>query len=222
MGQFIHCNHIWDEDGLTFYAKGIYCLLAKFADKEGKCWPSLKTLKEHSGISKPTIIKAISELKEREFIKIDKKKTVNGDYDHNVYVLPKINRVVNDVDKVVKEIDNAVNDIDQGGKGDLPGVVNHVDTNYIHNNYSIELLGENKVLDNLIELYKKCSPLNIKEFGRKGIFKARDTFEVAIKRDKIPPDKLAKKITELPERAPWDITRAVKEKSQQNSKKVIR
>ncbi|MDO7786104.1 helix-turn-helix domain-containing protein [Desulforamulus aquiferis] len=205
--MFIHCNHIWDEDGLTFYAKGIYCLLAKFADKEGRCWPSLKTLKEHSSISKPTIIKAITELKSRGYVQIDKRKTVNGDFDHNVYVLPGINRVVNHVDRVVKEVDNVVNDINQGSKGDLLGVVNHVDSNYIHKNYSIELLGESKVLDNLIELYRQHNPEAVKRFKVGGITKARDTFLEAIRKG-VTPNLLAEAITEKPEIPPWEIVKA--------------
>lgn len=180
MGQFIHCNHIWDEEGLTFYAKGIYCLLAKFADKEGRCWPSLNTLKDHSGISKPTIIKAIAELKSRGYVQIDKRKTVNGDFDHNVYVLPGINRVVN-----------------------------HVDSNYIHNNYSIELLGEKAVFDNLIELYKQYNPKAVKRFKVGGIAKARDIFQEAINRKGVAPELLAEAIANNPEIPPWDIVKAV-------------
>lgn len=133
MALHIHCNHIWDEEGLTFYAKGIYCLLAKFSDKEKKeCWPSLRKLKGMSGLSKPTIIKALTELKVKGFIEITARQREDGTDTSNLYRLPKlIKDSVNDVDTRVKEIDT-------DGKGDLQGSVNDVDTNnYSINNYFI-------------------------------------------------------------------------------------
>lgn len=130
MRQYISQNHIWDKNGMSFYAKGIYCLLAKFVNSEGKCWPSLKKLTDLSGLSKPTVLKALVELRRSGSIFIERQKTVCGDFDHNTYCLPKLSRgVVKEIDNVVNDIDNVVKEIDQGGKGDLPGVVNDVDTN---------------------------------------------------------------------------------------------
>ena len=111
------CNDIWDEQDLSFYAKGVYCLLGKFTDKDGKCWPSLRKLEKASGLSRPTLIKAVKELREKNCLHIQKDKTRYGDYDFNKYYLPNLKQ------GVVKEIDH-------GGKGRLPGVVNDVDLNY--------------------------------------------------------------------------------------------
>jgi uncharacterized phage protein (TIGR02220 family) len=141
LGRYIDCNHIWEIEELSFYAKGTYCLLAKFVDKEGKCWPSLRRLEKLSNASRPTIIKAISDLNAQGLVEIEKKRTASGDWDQNKYYLPHLKKVVNDIDHVVKEVNH-------GGKGDLPGVVNDVYTNYSNitnpNNYIVpftEIIG---------------------------------------------------------------------------------
>jgi hypothetical protein len=73
-------------------------------------------------MSKPTVLKALKALTDAKLIRI-RARYIKGkkERDRNLYVLLNVPKVVNDVDHVVKEIDN-------GGKGDLPQVVNDVDS----------------------------------------------------------------------------------------------
>jgi hypothetical protein len=48
--------------GLSGQAKLVYTLMASRLNEQGECWPSLPTLAEESGWSRPTVIKAIDEL----------------------------------------------------------------------------------------------------------------------------------------------------------------
>jgi hypothetical protein len=57
-----YISDIWDDENLSFHARGIYCLIGKFIDKSGKCWPGMDTLVKMSHLSKPTVKKAINEL----------------------------------------------------------------------------------------------------------------------------------------------------------------
>lgn len=129
MGQALSTGQVW-ELNISFYAKGIYCLLYKFADKKGKCWPSIRKLKELSGLSKPTILKAIYELKAANLIEIQPRYRDDGTCASNNYILKKPKNLIADT---VNVADRTVKEIDGDGKGDLPGVVNDVDTMNLSN-----------------------------------------------------------------------------------------
>ena len=163
---------IWDVDQLSFYEKGVYCLLAKFVDKNGICWPSLRTLQEMGGISRPKLIKCIQKLDEDGFVKVSKKKSIYGDADNNQYYLPHL-KWDETVDKGgnshllggkpqlpggKQELPQVVTDVNQGGKPQLPGVVNDVYPNYTNittpNNYTNPTIDESagNNVDNLYPL----------------------------------------------------------------------
>lgn len=73
-------NHIF-ETNISPYAKLIYVALCKYANQDGICFPSLKTLSQVTGIkSKHTIIKAINELLQYGMIEVKKNK-----YHSNIY-----------------------------------------------------------------------------------------------------------------------------------------
>jgi hypothetical protein len=170
-------SHIWDEEGISFYAKGVYLLLAKFVNKEWKCWPSLRRMEKMSGLSRPTLVKALKELKTNGYIKLLKSDKKTG---NNVYLLAKLEQVVKDVYQVkqvnhqdaetkgdkgegVISVAGVVKEINQGGKGRLPGVVKDVNTNL-----SIITLPENYILF--------CDWFN-ERFGRK--------YKASVYKDKI-------------------------------------
>ncbi|SFM11553.1 helix-turn-helix domain-containing protein [Pelosinus propionicus] len=125
-----YCTDIWCIEGISFHAKGIYCLLAKFVNKEGTCWPTIDTMQKISGLSRPTIIKSIKELETNGDIKVTKR-FINGMKFKSLYYLVNLDK------REVKEIYNVVNDVDHGSKGDLPTVVNDVYSNLSNNNLSI-------------------------------------------------------------------------------------
>jgi len=53
-------------------AQVVFLYLSKYADENGICYPSLKTLVTHTNISKKTIIKLIRELHDIDAIRIEK------------------------------------------------------------------------------------------------------------------------------------------------------
>lgn len=117
-----YATDIFDNVGLSFYAKGLYCLLAKFADKNGKCWPSLLKLQEMSGLSKPTIIKGIKELSDSGQIEVEHRFN-NGMKTSSRYLLKNLGKSdVNGIYHDVNDIDyvNADKSSKTRGKGDLP------------------------------------------------------------------------------------------------------
>ena len=99
----------------------VYIVLCRYAGIGFKCYPSLKTLCEHTGLSKPTIIEAINILDEWLIIDIEKK-TENGKKLVNTYYL--LDSSSWDTKSLI-QLSNS--------QPRLPGVVSHVD---IKNNIS--------------------------------------------------------------------------------------
>lgn len=150
---------IFDCKELSFYAKGTYCLLSKFADKTGKCWPSLEKLQELSGLSRPTIIKSIKELSRLGHIEVEHRFN-NGMKTSSLYTLKSprnsdVNHVYHDVKDVYNSNANKANK--SRCKGDLPRCKPDLltDVNDIDINLSIINLSNNinsndqKILDYL-------------------------------------------------------------------------
>lgn len=66
---FVVDNAVLDM-GLSPYAVTLYCWLARFADPKGRSFPSVGTLAERMGVSRPTIRKAIGELERAGLIEV--------------------------------------------------------------------------------------------------------------------------------------------------------
>ena len=79
-------NDLVDREDITAMEKLIYMLLARYADKEGKCFPSQEKLCKVTGIKDyRTIVKYLKQLEEKELIEIKKN---NGKV--NVYYLKNV------------------------------------------------------------------------------------------------------------------------------------
>lgn len=154
MRQYVTCNHIWDIDGLQFHAKGIYCLLSKFTDAGGKCWPGLDKLAQLSGLSKPTVKKAIKELQQAGYVIIQRRKGNTGVDLPHLYILPYMDRG--------KEITPRGKDVTGEGQGDYPGRGKEVTPNLFiitnPKNYTPE--------------FEKFWELYLNKTGKKDAFKA--------------------------------------------------
>ena len=61
-------DEVMKDPDLSLRAKGLYGLLATYADKERTCFPSTNTLAEFSGISKRTIERTLKELEKKNYI----------------------------------------------------------------------------------------------------------------------------------------------------------
>jgi DNA-binding MarR family transcriptional regulator len=64
----VHTRVIHDPD-LSLRAKGLYALLATYADKDRICYPMISTLAEISGVSRRTIERTLIELEEKKYVK---------------------------------------------------------------------------------------------------------------------------------------------------------
>lgn len=69
-------------------AKALYALLCTYANSEGLAWPKAETLAEDLGVSKRTVVNALKELREQEFIEL-----VNYRHDASGYRIAAVYRV---------------------------------------------------------------------------------------------------------------------------------
>ena len=102
-GWFWVENELIDRVDLSFEVKAMYMILARFSDKEGKCFPSIDRLSEIIGKDKRTVIRYIKKLEEKGLI--EKRRRFNKT---NIYYLKnvafssdKIDNDKNDSDKDV-------------------------------------------------------------------------------------------------------------------------
>ncbi len=137
-----YCTDIWCIDGLSFHAKGIYCLLAKFVNKKGTCWPSILKMQEMSGLSKNTIIKAIRELAEKQQVIITQQHA-NKMKINNLYYMPNL------VKSDVHQMNHDVQEMNLRCSLDEPSDVQEMNRNLSINNLSIN--DEDKAILDLLK-----------------------------------------------------------------------
>lgn len=101
-------NAILDDYGrlLGSDAITVYAVLARFANNRTQvCWPSLATIRGRTGLSRPTIIKALRKMERLNLIKIER--ILGG---NNTYTLLDVRPVkgvyypVNDIDLITRQI----------------------------------------------------------------------------------------------------------------------
>lgn len=78
-----------EKEELPFRAKNLYKYLVERSDKDGKCWPALKTISRDTYMSKRTVQRAIQDLLQCELVTKEKRYRVNGSHTSNIYVLKK-------------------------------------------------------------------------------------------------------------------------------------
>ena len=62
-------SRIMHNVGLSLQARAVYAILSTFANREGICWPTVKTLSELSGVSRRTMHRLLNELEKKKYIK---------------------------------------------------------------------------------------------------------------------------------------------------------
>jgi|GEM_PF-3304535 len=58
-----------DDPALSVYDRGVYLVLLRFADREGKCFPSLSTIADRAGISRRKVMTCLKTLEEKAYLK---------------------------------------------------------------------------------------------------------------------------------------------------------
>lgn len=78
---------ILDDENISAYGKLVYFALSKYVGKEGKCWPSQKTLQHITGLSRNTVSRSLKELEISKRV-ITEHRFVNGMKTSSLYLLP--------------------------------------------------------------------------------------------------------------------------------------
>lgn len=105
---------IMQNSEISVHAKCVYTLFAVYAGSKNECWPSLTTISKNLGISRPTVVKSISELENNKIIKIIRKK--NG----NLYILSSKGDLPLNTESSKGGLPSSKGDLPLSSKGGLP------------------------------------------------------------------------------------------------------
>lgn len=72
---------------LSMKAQVTWFALCAYADDDGVCYPSKKTLSRLSGIGERTLSRGLEELRDKQWIKWNVKKKKDGSFESNTYTL---------------------------------------------------------------------------------------------------------------------------------------
>jgi len=99
-GFFTIDNELLDRYGAQLKAHGlaVYMALARFANQEGACWPSLATIAKRTGMSRMQVIRELANLQDRGLIAIEHQYGEKGEHKANIYTLLNLPEVVTDSD----------------------------------------------------------------------------------------------------------------------------
>lgn len=77
---------IYQED-LSARAKLVYMYLKDRANKEGQCWPAIRTIGKDIGLSRSTVKRALKELEQGSFLVKQSRKRENDGDTSNLYLI---------------------------------------------------------------------------------------------------------------------------------------
>lgn len=78
-------NDILMDEGVSIYEKMVYAVLCCYADKEGLCYPSYKTIAAKAGCSPRKAFDAIQKLEMSGLLEKQTQQTPKGSYGNNLY-----------------------------------------------------------------------------------------------------------------------------------------
>lgn len=120
---------ILDDDNISANARLIYFALSKFADKDGKCYPSFATLAKKTKLTDRTIRKYIPELIKNNWIRKEQRKKEGGAWENNLYILHRLG--------VRKEIPKGTEGDSEGVRNQFPTNLSNITYPYNYNNINI-------------------------------------------------------------------------------------
>src|SRR3954469_1046811 len=88
-GFFTIDNELLDHYGAQLKAHGlaVYMALARFANQEGTCWPSLATIAKRTGMSRMQVIRELAKLQALGLIASEHQWGSKGEHRANIYTL---------------------------------------------------------------------------------------------------------------------------------------
>ena len=78
---------VYQDEQLSHRAKAVYMYLKDHADREGKCWPGIKTIAAELGLSRSTVKRALDDLCRAGFLVKESRWRENGGCTSNLYRL---------------------------------------------------------------------------------------------------------------------------------------
>jgi len=84
-------NFIYGEDNLPHRAKAVYIYLRDRSNKEGVCWPGIKTIARELKLSPRTVQRAICDLEKAGLVSRQYRYRENGSHSSNFYRLVRKN-----------------------------------------------------------------------------------------------------------------------------------
>ena len=75
------------QSDLSHRARAVYMCLKDHADREGKCWPGIKTIAAELGLSRSTVKRALDDLCRAGFLVKESRWRENGGCTSNLYQL---------------------------------------------------------------------------------------------------------------------------------------
>ena len=108
--KFVMVYHDFlESDLLNDREKMLFITLKKFADDEGKCFPSLNTLAKITGNSKKRVIALLKGLEEKNVLIVEKRKSVKKGYESNLYTLLDMKEIWTEKESLDKNTDQSIN-----------------------------------------------------------------------------------------------------------------
>ena len=78
-------GHIYADEELPSRAKAVYMYLRDRSNKDGKCWPGIKTIAGELNLSRSTVKRALDDLYQAELITKETRRRENGSLTSNLY-----------------------------------------------------------------------------------------------------------------------------------------
>lgn len=72
---------------LPHRARAVYMYLKDRADKEGQCWPGIKTIARELSLSRSTVKRALADLEQAGLLRRELRYRENGSKSSNLYTL---------------------------------------------------------------------------------------------------------------------------------------
>ena len=185
--------------GLTPASLLVYFVLRIRQNQNDECWPSINKIMEDADLTRPTVVKAIKQLEEKQLVEVIRKKVSAGMNEVNRYRCLKIGAIIDREkigNKVVKKINH---DKDEDSKINLPPIVKKfnpkIKNNKIKSNID-ELKEYSKAKGGLMIIHKNRIEEMLKDFTVEQLKRAIDSGTKWAEKNEVGRKNLSRSIVE--------------------------